>query len=118
MCSSDLEICGAPMVIKMGRFGKFYACSRFPDCRNTKAIVKQIGVKCPQCKRGEIIERKSKKNRLFYGCNRYPECDFISWDKPIARDCPKCGHFLIEKKTKQGMQVKCPNNDYEEAIQK
>ena len=102
----------------MGRFGKFYACSRFPDCRNTKAIVKQIGVKCPQCKRGEIIERKSKKNRLFYGCNRYPECDFISWDKPIARDCPKCGHFLIEKKTKQGMQVKCPNNDYEEAIQK
>lgn len=114
----DCEICGAPMVIKMGRFGKFYACSRFPDCRNTKAIVKQIGVKCPQCKRGEIIERKSKKNRLFYGCNRYPECDFISWDKPIARDCPKCGHFLIEKKTKQGMQVKCPNNDYEEAIQK
>ncbi|SEM48662.1 DNA topoisomerase-1 [Ligilactobacillus sp. WC1T17] len=114
----DCEICGAPMVIKMGRFGKFYACSRFPDCRNTQAIVKQIGVKCPKCGRGQIVERKSKRNRTFYGCNRYPECDFVSWDKPIGRACPKCQHFLIEKKTKKGIQVKCPNGDYEEAMQK
>ena len=114
----DCEICGAPMVIKMGRFGKFYACSRFPDCRNTQAIVKQIGVKCPKCGRGQIVERKSKRNRTFYGCNRYPECDFVSWDKPIGRACPKCQHFLIEKKTKKGIQVKCPNDDYEEAMQK
>ncbi len=114
----DCEICGAPMVIKMGRFGKFYACSRFPDCRNTQAIVKQIGVKCPKCERGQIVERKSKRNRTFYGCNRYPECDFVSWDKPIGRACPKCQHFLIEKKTKKGIQVKCPNDDYEEAMQK
>lgn len=86
------------MVIKLGRFGKFYACSNFPDCRNTKAIVKEIGVKCPLCHEGNIIERKTKKNRIFYGCDRYPECEFTSWDKPIGRDCPKSGHFLVEKK--------------------
>ncbi|MCP0886144.1 type I DNA topoisomerase [Ligilactobacillus sp. WILCCON 0076] len=114
----DCEICGAPMVIKLGRFGKFYACSRFPDCRNTKAITKEIGVTCPQCHKGQVIERKSKKNRIFYGCSRYPECEFISWDKPVGRDCPKCKHFLITKKTKKGMQVKCSNCDYVELIQK
>ncbi|MCR8672137.1 type I DNA topoisomerase, partial [Agrococcus sp. HG114] len=94
----DCEKCGNPMVIKMGRFGKFMACSNFPDCRNTKPIVKQIGVKCPKCKEGNIIERKSKKKRLFYGCDRYPDCDFISWDKPLERPCPKCNGTLVEKK--------------------
>ncbi|WP_129044909.1 type I DNA topoisomerase [Companilactobacillus metriopterae] len=114
----DCEICGAPMVIKMGRFGKFFACSRFPDCRNTKAIVKEIGVTCPQCKKGQVIERKSKKNRTFYGCSRYPDCDFVTWDKPVGRDCPKDGHYLVEKKVKGGRQVLCPNGDYEEEVQK
>lgn len=114
----DCDICGAPMVIKMGRYGKFYACSRFPDCRNTKPIVKEIGVICPKCHEGQVIERKSKKNRLFYGCSRYPDCDFVSWDKPVGRDCPKDGHFLVEKKIKGGVQVVCPNGDYEEAVQK
>lgn len=114
----DCDICGAPLVIKLGRYGKFYACSRFPDCRNTKPITKEIGVVCPECHKGQIIERKSKKNRIFYGCNRYPKCEFVSWDKPVGRDCPKCQHFLIEKKTKKGMQVKCSNCDYEEEIQK
>ncbi|GKT03916.1 type I DNA topoisomerase [Furfurilactobacillus entadae] len=114
----DCDICGAPMVVKMGRYGKFFACSRFPDCRNTKAIVKEIGVICPKCHKGQIIERKSKRNRLFYGCSRFPDCDFVSWDKPIGRDCPKDGHFLVEKKVKGGKQVVCPNGDYEEAIQK
>jgi DNA topoisomerase-1 len=113
----DCEICGAPMVIKMGKYGKFYACSRFPDCRNTKAITKEIGVTCPVCHKGQIIERKTKKNRLFYGCENYPECEFISWDKPVGRDCPKCGHYLVYKKVKKGLQVKCPNDDYQEAIQ-
>lgn len=113
----DCEICGAPMVIKMGKYGKFYACSRFPDCRNTKAITKEIGVTCPVCHQGQIIERKTKKNRVFYGCENYPECEFISWDKPVGRDCPKCGHYLIYKKVKKGFQVKCPNDDYEEALQ-
>lgn len=94
----DCEVCGSPMVIKMGRYGKFMACSNFPDCRNTKAIVKTIGVKCPTCKDGEVVERKSKKNRIFYGCSNYPECDFISWDKPVGRDCPKCNHYLVDKK--------------------
>ncbi|GEK27762.1 type I DNA topoisomerase [Furfurilactobacillus siliginis] len=114
----DCDICGAPMVVKMGRYGKFFACSRFPDCRNTKAIVKEIGVTCPQCHQGQIIERKSKRNRVFYGCSRFPDCDFVSWDKPINRDCPKDGHFLVEKKVKGGKQVVCPNGDYEETVQK
>ncbi|MFB9769487.1 type I DNA topoisomerase [Lactiplantibacillus modestisalitolerans] len=114
----NCDICGAPMVIKMGRYGKFYACSRFPDCRNTKPIVKEIGVTCPQCQKGQVIERKSKKNRVFYGCSRFPECDFVSWDKPIGRNCPKDGHYLVEKKVKGGKQVRCPNGDYAEDVQK
>lgn len=103
----DCELCGHPMVIKLGRYGKFYACSNFPDCRNTKAIVKEIGVTCPVCHEGQVIERKSKKNRIFYGCSRYPECDFTSWDKPVGRPCPKCGQYLVEKKVKGGKQVVC-----------
>lgn len=114
----DCEKCGSPMVIKMGRYGKFYACSNFPDCRNTKPIVKKIGVTCPTCKKGEVVERKSKKSRIFYGCEHYPECEFTSWDKPVGRDCPKCQHYLVEKKTKKQSQVKCSNCDYEEAPQK
>ena len=114
----NCEICGAPMVIKMGRYGKFYACSRFPECRNTKAITKSIGVKCPKCGKGDILERKSKKNRTFYGCSRYPECDFVSWDMPVGRDCPKDGHYLVYKKSRKGRQVVCPNGDYEEPIEK
>ena len=114
----DCEVCGSPMVIKIGKYGKFYACSNFPECRNTKAIVKKIGVTCPTCKKGEVIERKSKKNRIFYGCDRYPECEFVSWDKPIARNCPKCDHYLVQKKVRGGLQVKCSNCDYEEEVQK
>ncbi|MGX7201190.1 DNA topoisomerase I [Enterococcus plantarum] len=114
----DCDLCGHPMVIKLGRYGKFYACSNFPECRNTKAIVKEIGVTCPVCKEGQVIERKSKKNRLFYGCSRYPDCDFTSWDKPIGRPCPKCGQYLVEKKVKGGKQVVCINGDYEENVQK
>ena len=110
----NCDICGAPMVIKMGRYGKFYACSRFPDCRNTKPIVKKVGVKCPKCGKGEVVEKKSKKNRKFYGCSRYPECDFVSWDQPIGRNCPNDGHFLVQKKTKKGLVVLCPNGDYRE----
>lgn len=113
----DCEECGHPMVFKMGRYGKFMACSNFPDCRNTKPIVKAIGVKCPKCKEGDIIERKSKKHRLFYGCNQYPSCDFISWDKPLPRNCPKCENILVEKKLKKGIQVQCIECDYKEEPQ-
>lgn len=118
LAGMDCNICGAPMVVKMGRYGKFYACSRFPECRNTKAIVKDTGITCPKCGQGTVVERKSKKNRVFYGCSRYPDCDFVSWDKPIGRNCPKDGHFLVEKKIKGGTQVVCPNGDYEETPQK
>ncbi|MFM0855563.1 type I DNA topoisomerase [Streptococcus suis] len=111
----DCDVCGREMVIKLGRFGKFYACSNFPDCRNTKQITKEIGVTCPVCQKGQVIERKSKRNRLFYGCDRYPECEFTSWDKPVGRSCPKCDHYLVEKKVRGGSkQVVCPNGDYEE----
>ena len=111
----DCEKCGSAMVYKLGRYGKFMACSNFPDCRNTKAIMKPIGVKCPSCDTGEIVERKSKTKRLFYGCNTYPECDFVSWDKPISRPCPKCSSLLVEKKIKKGVQIQCTKCDYEEA---
>ncbi|MGL6299396.1 DNA topoisomerase family protein [Streptococcus iniae] len=98
----DCELCGEPMVIKLGRFGKFYACSNFPDCRNTKAITKEIGVTCPICEKGQVIERKTKRNRIFYGCDRYPDCEFTSWDIPVGRTCPKSGDFLVEKKIRGG----------------
>ncbi|HSI66933.1 MAG TPA: type I DNA topoisomerase [Planococcus sp. (in: firmicutes)] len=113
----DCEKCGNPMVYKLGRFGKFMACSNFPECRNTKAIVKNTGVKCPTCKEGEIVERKSKKRRIFYGCERYPECEFVSWDKPIERPCPKCNELLVEKKVKKGVQINCTSCDYKEEVQ-
>ncbi len=113
----DCELCGSPMVIKLGRYGKFYACSNFPECHNTKAITKEIGVICPICQKGQVIERKTKHNRIFYGCDRYPECEFTSWDKPIGRTCPKSNDFLVEKKVRGGgKQVVCSNEkcDYQE----
>ncbi|HHI9528249.1 TPA: type I DNA topoisomerase [Streptococcus agalactiae] len=113
----DCELCGSPMVIKLGRYGKFYACSNFPECHNTKAITKEIGVICPICQKGQVIERKTKRNRIFYGCDRYPECEFTSWDKPIGRTCPKSNDFLVEKKVRGGgKQVACSNEkcDYQE----
>jgi DNA topoisomerase-1 len=101
------EKCGRPMVYKMGRFGKFLACSGFPDCRNTKPIVKDTGVVCPQCKEGKIVERRSKKGRIFYGCDRYPECDYVLWDKPVDKPCPQCGSLMVEKKNKRAAVVQC-----------
>ena len=148
------ENCGRPMVLKKGRFGQFFACSGYPDCKTTKQIggeqrkdvpleekcpvcdsnlvqkfgrygefvacsnypkckyVKQktIGVSCPNCSEGEIVERRSKRGRTFYGCNRYPECDFVAWGKPIPEKCPECGSsYLIEKYPKSGPVAQCPN---------
>jgi DNA topoisomerase-1 len=150
------ENCGRPMVLKKGRFGQFYACSGYPDCKTTKQIggeqrkdvpleekcpncgnnlvqkygrygefvacsnyptckfVKQktIGVPCPNCSQGEIVERRSKRGRTFYGCNRYPECDFVAWGKPIPEKCPECGSsYLIEKYLKSGPVAQCPNQE-------
>ena len=87
------EKCGRNMVVKHGRYGKFLACPGFPECRNTKPILKETGALCPKCK-GEIIEKKSKKGRVFYGCKNYPECDFMTWDKPLTKKCPKCNNYL------------------------
>ena len=115
----DCELCGHPMVIKLGRYGKFYACSNFPECHNTKAITKEIGVTCPLCGEGQVIERKTKRNRIFYGCDRYPDCEFTSWDKPVGRTCPKSGDYLVEKKIRGGgKQVFCSNEecDYAEEV--
>jgi DNA topoisomerase I len=148
------ENCGRPMVLKKGRFGQFYACSGYPDCKTTKQIggeqrkdvpleemcpqcgsnlvkkfgrygefvacsnypkckyVKQktIGVPCPNCSEGEIVERRSKRGKTFYGCNRYPECDFVAWGRPIPEKCPECGSsYLIEKYLKAGAVAQCPN---------
>ncbi|ACT02098.1 type I DNA topoisomerase [Paenibacillus sp. JDR-2] len=110
------EKCGRHMVYKMGRFGKFLACSGFPDCRNTKPIVKDIGVTCPKCGEGKIIERRSKKGRIFYGCDTYPACDYVSWDKPTNKPCPNCDSMLVEKRNRSGAKLQCPNCDYSEEI--
>ncbi|QBR46953.1 type I DNA topoisomerase [Leuconostoc kimchii] len=88
LAGMDCDICGAPMLVKMGRYGKFHACSRFPDCRHTQTIVKEIGLICPKCGKGQIIERKTKRQRTFYGCSRYPDCDFVSWEKPTEKTLP------------------------------
>ena len=151
------ENCGRPMVLKKGRFGQFYACSGYPDCKTTKQIggeqkksdvpldekcpqcgnnlvlkhgrfgeftacsnypkckfVKQktIGVPCPNCSEGEVVERRSKRGKTFYGCSRYPDCDFVAWGKPIPEKCPECGSsYLIEKWLKAGPVAQCPNGD-------
>ena len=108
------EICGKPMVLKMGRFGEFIACSGYPECKNTKPIVKKIDVACPKCGK-DIVARKSKRGRLFYGCSGYPECDQSFWNRPVDKKCPKCGNLLVEKKNKVG-NLACSNAecDYKE----
>lgn len=111
------EKCGKPLVYKFGRFGKFLACSGFPDCRNTKPIIKNIGVTCPTCKEGQVVERRSKKGRIFYGCDRYPECDFVSWDKPSPKPCPKCDSLMVEKRNKQGTRLQCTSCDHTEPVE-
>ena len=104
------EKCGRNMVIKHGRYGKFLACPGYPECKNTKPIVQEVGVKCPKCG-GDIVQRRSKKGRVFFGCSQYPECDFVSWDKPIDEKCPECKSLLSEKTTKKGTTIKCTNKE-------
>jgi DNA topoisomerase I len=102
--------CGNKLVKKFGRFGEFVACSNYPTCKYVKQ--KTIGVKCPNCSEGEIIERRSKRGKTFYGCNRYPECDFVAWGKPLPEKCPECGgSYLIEKFLKSGAFAQCPNGE-------
>ncbi len=110
LTTSELcDKCGAPMVVKSGRFGRFLACSRYPECKGTRPFT--IGVACPECKIGQLTERRSRRGKPFYGCNRYPECKFAAWDKPVAESCPECGSpYLLEKFNKRdGVVLACPN---------
>jgi len=102
------EICGRNMVIKRGRYGKFLACSGFPECRNTKPLLEQLNVKCPKCG-GDVVVRKSKKGRKFYGCSNYPNCDFVLWDQPSETPCPSCGSLMVEKTEKKQKVLVCTN---------
>ena len=105
------EKCGRPMVIKLGKYGRFLACTGFPECRNARPLLVKIGIKCPQCHEGEVVEKRTRKGRrrIFYGCSRYPECDFTSWDKPTGERCPVCGDILVE--AGRDGTIKCRNND-------
>ena len=98
--SEVCDLCGRPMVIKVGKYGKFLACSGFPECRGTKRLVKDTGGICPKCGKGRMLERKSAKGRIYYGCERYPDCDFMTWDMPVAVKCEKCGSTLFRKGSK------------------
>ena len=112
--------CGAMMVYKMGRFGRFLACPNFPECRNAKPILTYIDTPCPKCG-ARLMEKTSKKNRKFYGCEKYPECDFVSWEKPIPEKCPKCGSYMVEKRGKRGEHIHlCANETcrYKETVTK
>jgi DNA topoisomerase I len=102
------ELCGGDMLVRSSKFGTFMGCSNYPACKNTKPI--SMGIKCPKCSTGDVIERKTKRKRNFYGCSRYPECDFASWDKPINQQCDTCGSpFLVVKySVKRGEFLKCP----------
>lgn len=105
------ETCGEQMLIKYGRYGKFLACSKYPECTNTKPFIKKIGLPCPKCDVGEVVERKSKKGRLFYGCNQFPECRFVSWSKPVEERCPNCSEYMTIKRLKKGDQLVCSNKE-------
>jgi len=102
--------CGAAMVERLGKFGRFYACSKFPECKYTESIENEsnnLGIKCPKCKAGDIVARKTKRGKIFYGCNKFPKCDFALWDKPINEFCEKCGSILVQK----GKKIKCSNKE-------
>lgn len=88
--------CEKPLVYRTGRFGRFLACSGFPECRYTRNIKTELGVKCPACG-GEMLEKRTRKGRIFYGCSNYPKCTFSLWKKPLPEKCPDCGYFMIEK---------------------
>lgn len=100
--------CNSPLVIRMSRFGKFYGCSNFPKCKFTQPLEGGLGIQCPKCKEGEIVEKRTKKKKVFYGCNRWPDCDFALWDKPLEEKCPECGSFLVRK---ENGEIRCFNED-------
>lgn len=104
------ELCGRMMVVKQGCFGKFLACPGFPECRNTKPLLRDTGVKCPKCG-GSIVERRTRRGRVFYGCENYPDCDYTTWDTPQKETCEKCGSFLLKHHFKNGRGMLYCSND-------
>lgn len=104
-------VCGGDLLYKHGRNGDFIGCSNFPNCTYTKSIVKTTGIPCPQCGKGEIIEKVSKHGKVFYGCNRYPECDYASWDKPTGEKCPLCGDLIVHRKNRREDRIFCHNEE-------
>ena len=107
--------CGAQMVYKLGRFGRFLACPNFPECRNTKPITVEIEAPCPKCG-AKLLEKTSHKGRKFYGCERYPECDFVSWEMPVKERCPKCGGYMVLKRGKKENYYLCANESCREKM--
>ncbi|MEY4723115.1 MAG: topoisomerase topoisomerase protein [Candidatus Parcubacteria bacterium] len=109
--------CGSPMMIKRGRFGEFMSCSNYPDCKTVKPMLRKTGAKCPECKEGDIIEKKTRKGKPFYACSRYPDCKHALWSKPTGEVCPKCSDLLVFAK---GDVAKCANKecDFEKAVPK
>jgi DNA topoisomerase-1 len=109
------EKCGSQMLIREGRYGKYLACSGYPGCKNIQPLVKprDTGVTCPECKEGELTEKKSRYGKMFYSCNRYPQCKFALWDPPVVKKCPKCGFPLMVKKVykREGEFLKCPKEE-------
>ncbi len=107
--------CGKPLVYKLGKFGKFIGCSGFPECRFTEPFLERIGVTCPECKQGELVERRTKRGRVFYGCERYPECEFAAWSKPTGETCPECGGVMVVA-NRNGTLQKCQTCNHREAL--
>jgi DNA topoisomerase-1 len=104
--------CGGDVVVRDGRFGKFLACSRYPECKTIIKERKETGVSCPACGEGQLLEKKSRRGKVFYGCDRYPSCEFVLWDRPVGESCPDCGSPLLEKVTKsRGREIRCSNRD-------
>uniref|UniRef100_A0A832MK08 DNA topoisomerase 1 n=1 Tax=Eiseniibacteriota bacterium TaxID=2212470 RepID=A0A832MK08_UNCEI len=100
------ETCGSALVVRTGPYGRFISCARYPECRYTRRVT--LGIKCPKCGEGEIVEKRSKRGKVFFSCTRYPACDFAAWDRPVARPCPNCGAaFLVRKETKKGASLRC-----------
>ena len=99
--------CGSPLAVKTGRYGDFLACTTYPDCKHTQPIT--LGIKCPTCKEGEVVKRRTRRGRIFYGCTKYPECDWSSWDTPTKATCPTCGSGVALQKSskRKGDYLRC-----------
>lgn len=108
--------CGHELVIRFGRFGKFISCSNFPTCRYTEPILEKIGVTCPECKKGHIVIRRTRKGRIFYGCSNYPECQFTSWKLPVSKPCPNCGSLLVVTNKREFQCVSCSETFLQEVL--